>query len=210
MRLSDVPVPATPAAGAAAEVVERFSPPALVNHCWRSYYLAGALAVQDQLDVDWELLHVTSLLHDLSLEAAFDNHSLPFEDAGGHLAWLFAAGAGWTLERRDHAAAVIVAHMRGTDPAIDPEGHLLDVATGLDISGRAIESWPSPFLHELLERYPRLDLGERFITCFRDQTASPSRPRPTPCAAAWPTGSRTTRWRRSRVTAGIGNPSPAR
>jgi hypothetical protein len=171
MRLADLPLPTTPAAALADEVLHRFSPPALVNHCHRAYRLAAALAVQDGLDVDWELLYVASLLHDLALEPAFDNHALPFEQAGGHLAWVFAAGAGWTVERRDHAAAVIVAHMVGTDPAVDPEGDLLDVATGLDISGRNVERWPEPLLLELLTEFPRLDLVERFGGCFRDQAA---------------------------------------
>ena len=171
MRLADLPLPTTPAAGLADEVLHRFSPPALVNHCHRSYRLAAALAMNDGLDVDWELLYVASLLHDLALEPEFDNHSLSFEQAGGHLAWVFAAGAGWTVERRDHAAAVIVAHMVGTDPARDAEGDLLDVATGLDISGRNIERWPEELLVELLAQFPRLDLVERFGACFRDQAA---------------------------------------
>ena len=171
MRLADLPLPTTPAAGLADEVLHRFSPPALVNHCHRSYRLAAALAMKDGLDVDWELLYVASLLHDLALEPEFDNHSLSFEQAGGHLAWVFAAGAGWTVERRDHAAAVIVAHMVGTDPARDAEGDLLDAATGLDISGRNIERWPEELLVELLAQFPRLDLVERFGACFRDQAA---------------------------------------
>jgi hypothetical protein len=110
-------------------------------------------------------------LHDLALEPEFDNHSLPFEDAGGHLAWVFAAGAGWPEPRRDHAAAVIVAHMRGTDPAVDAEGYLLDVATGLDISGRDADRWPEALLSEVISAYPRLDLATRFSACFQQQAA---------------------------------------
>jgi hypothetical protein len=164
-------VPTTRAAESAREVLERYSAPALVNHCVRSYLLAISLARIDNLDVDVELLYVASLLHDLALEPAFDSHTLPFEEAGGHLAWVFAAGAGWPAERRDHAAAVIVAHMRGTDPAVDPEGHLLDVATGLDISGRNADRWPPKLLAELVAAYPRLDLADRFLACFGDQAA---------------------------------------
>jgi hypothetical protein len=171
MRLADVHVPATATVRCADQVLRRFSPPALVHHCHRSYLFAAALAVQDRLEIDWELLHVAALLHDLALEPAFDNHILPFEEAGGWLAWVFAAGAGWPDERRDHAAAVIVAHMVGTDPAVNPEGHLLDVATGLDISGRDRQRWPEPFLAEVLDRFPRLDLAEHFLACFRDQAA---------------------------------------
>jgi hypothetical protein len=169
VRLADVPTPDTHAAMTAREVLTRYSAPALVNHCHRSYLLAASLAVLDNLDVDLEVLYVASLLHDLALEPAFDSHTMPFEEAGGHLAWVFAAGAGWSVDRRDHAAAVIVAHMQGTDPALDPEGHLLDLATGLDIGGRNAQRWPEALLTELVATYPRLDLTDRFLACFRDQ-----------------------------------------
>ncbi len=171
MRLVDIPIPSSPAANAAAEVLTHFSPPALVQHCHRSYLLASALATQAGIEIDVELLYVASLLHDLALEPAFDSHTLPFEEAGGQVAWVFAAGAGWSAERRDRAAGIIVAHMRGSDPAIDPEGDLLDAATGLDIAGRGVERWPEALLTEIVAAHPRLDLVERFTACFRDQAA---------------------------------------
>jgi hypothetical protein len=169
MRLADIPAPETATAAAAREVVGQYSAPALVNHCQRSYLLAASLAALENLDVDHELLYVASMLHDIALEPAFDSHTLPFEDAGGHVAWVFAAGAGWPLERRDHAAHVIVAHMRGADPGVDAEGHLLDLATGLDIGGRNAERWPQDLLAEVVAAHPRLDLTDRFLACFRDQ-----------------------------------------
>lgn len=171
MLLSDVPIPASPVAAAAAEVVAEFSPAALVNHCVRSYLLAGSLAELEQVSIDHELLYVAALLHDLALEPAFDNHELPFENAGGHVGWVFAAGAGWPRERRGRVAEIIVAHMRGADPAVDAEGYLLDIATGLDISGRNMHKWPPGFLREMLAAFPRLDLGARFSACFADQAA---------------------------------------
>ncbi len=181
MRLADIAVPTTPAARAALEVLAQFSPPALVNHCVRSYLLAASLAELEQMAVDGELLYVSSLLHDLALEPAFDNHNLPFEEAGGHVAWVFAAGAGWPPARRARAAQIIVAHMRGADPDADAEGYLLDVATGLDISGRNLQRWPRDLLAELVAAHPRLDLGERFTACFVDQATR--KPQSTAAAA---------------------------
>jgi hypothetical protein len=171
VQLADVPVPVTPPARAAYEVVSRFSAPALVNHCVRSYLFAASRAALDGLPIDHEVLYVASLLHDLGLENVFDSHLIPFEEAGGSVAWVFAAGAGWPPDRCDHTAAVIVAHMRGADPAVDPEGHLLDVATGLDISGRGGERWPLELQREIVARYPRLDLASRFTACIVDQAA---------------------------------------
>ena len=169
MRLADVPVPTSSVCRQALEVVSRFSSPALVNHCLRSYLFAAARAQLESVEIDVELLYVASLLHDLGLEEPFNAHRMPFEEAGGSVAWVFAAGAGWPVERRDRAAAVIVAHMQGTDPIVDPEGDLLDIATGLDISGRGPERWPADFLAEAVAAYPRLDLGSRFTACIREQ-----------------------------------------
>jgi hypothetical protein len=171
MQLADIPIPDGPPAVAAAEVVAEYSAPALVNHCLRSYLFAAALAAVEGLPIDAELLYVSSLLHDLGLEPAFDSHTLPFENAGGHVAWVFAAGAGWPPRRRERAAEIIIAHMQGADPDIDPEGYLLDLATGLDISGRNLERWPRDLVAEIVAAYPRLDLGDRFLACFRDQAA---------------------------------------
>jgi len=57
------------------------------------------------------------------------------------------------------------------DPAFDPEGHLLERATSLDISGRRLDEWPAPLRADVLEAWPRLDLAERFTACFADQAA---------------------------------------
>jgi hypothetical protein len=120
------------------------------------------------------------MLHDLGLVAAFDNHLAPFEDAGGDVAWVFGAGAGWTSERRDRVKEIIVRHMwEKVDPALDPEGHLLCEGTGLDISGRNVDVWPADFRAEVLRRYPRLDLVSEFAAAFEDQAR-----RKPGCAAA--------------------------
>jgi len=51
----------------------------------------------------------------------------------------------------------------------DPEGHLLELSTGMDVSGRRTEDIPAGLRAEELERYPRLGLAAEFITCFQDQ-----------------------------------------
>ena len=50
------------------------------------------MAVVDGIEHDAELLYVAALMHDLGLVAAFDSHALPFEDVGGHVAWVLAPG----------------------------------------------------------------------------------------------------------------------
>jgi hypothetical protein len=174
-----LPAP-TPATTAAREVVVRYSSAALVNHCDRSYLWSASLGRLKGIPYDAELLYVAAMLHDLGLVAAFDNHLAPFEDAGGDVGWVFGAGAGWPAERRDRVKEIIVRHMWDeVDPAMDAEGHLLAAGTGLDISGRNVETWPADLRAEVLRRHPRLTLATEFAAAFEDQAR-----RKPGCAAA--------------------------
>jgi hypothetical protein len=174
-----LPDPA-PVTTAAREVVVRYSSPALVNHCDRSYLWAASLGELEGIAYDAELLYVAAMLHDLGLVAAFDNHLAPFEDAGGDVGWVFGAGAGWPAERRERVKEVIVRHMWDeVDPALDAEGHLLCEGTSLDISGRNVETWPEDLRAEVLRRHPRLGLAAEFLAAFEDQAR-----RKPGCAAA--------------------------
>jgi hypothetical protein len=173
-------LPRTAACLGALEVAAAYHSPALRNHGIRSYLWAADLGRTRGLAVDDELLFVSAVLHDIALEAEFDNRTLSFEHAGGHIARVFAAGAGWSRARGQRAGEVIVRHMWDeVDPAIDPEGFLLCVATGLDISGRNPAWWSPEFRGAVVEAYPRLDLVSAFATCFTSQaehkpTSSPA------------------------------------
>jgi hypothetical protein len=172
MRLVDVPVPTSPAATLALEVVTEFSSPALVNHCRRSYVWAAAYAVEHAIAIDAELLYVAAMVHDIGLVDAFDNHSVPFEIAGGSVGWVFAAGAGWPRERRVRVAEIVERHMwPSVDVEQDPEGFLLEIATGLDISGSHPEWWPEDLRAEVVAEIPRLDLATEFAACFEREAA---------------------------------------
>jgi hypothetical protein len=170
MRFADIVIPDTSATRGALEVATAYCSPALLNHSVRAYLWAAAYGAMNDISFDAELLYVSSMLHDIGLVKEFDSHTVPFEEAGGHVAWVFGAAAGWPVERRVRASEVIVRHMWDkVDVAQDPEGHLLELSTGLDISGRRSEDFPAGLRAEVLERYPRLGLGEEFIACFRDQ-----------------------------------------
>lgn len=180
MQIADLAPQDTPATRAAREVVAEYSSRALVNHCERSYLWSAALGELGGIAYDRELLYVASMVHDLGLVHAFDNHLAPFEDAGGDVGWVFAAGAGWPPERRTRVKEIVIRHMwDDVDPAFDAEGHLLCEGTGLDISGRRPERWPDAFRAEVVERYPRLELQTEFVAAFREQAR-----RKPGCAAA--------------------------
>jgi hypothetical protein len=180
VRIADLLPDETPATIAAREVVAEYSSAALVNHCERTYLWSAALGELTGVAYDRELLYVASMVHDLGLVPAFDNFRAAFEDAGGDVGWVFAAGAGWAPERRTRVKELVHRHMwQEVDPAFDAEGHLICDGTSLDISGRNADTWPAEFRDEVLERFPRLGLPSEFLAAFEDQAR-----RKPGCAAA--------------------------
>lgn len=119
---------------------------------------------------DDELYYVAALLHDIGLTEAFDSHTVPFEEAGGELAWVFGVAAGWSAERAARAWEIIVLHMRGAvSEDVDPEAHVLQVATRWEVVGQRPEEFPADARAEILSRYPRLGFGADFLASFEEQ-----------------------------------------
>ncbi len=177
MRLHDFPVPDTAAARAAATLAEAYQSPALTAHAVRSWYWAEGFAAVDGITaVDHELLYVAALLHDIGTVPEFDNVRTSYEHAGGHVAIALTTGAGWTGERRQRVLDVIVRHnWPSVDVSLDVEGHLLERATGLDISGADADGLPVDYLREVVRGSP----------------AARSRPSSAPASSTRPTGSPT-------------------
>ncbi|GCA97805.1 HD domain-containing protein [Mycolicibacterium sp. NCC-Tsukiji] len=166
-----ITAPDTPAARAALRVGEQYYGPGLLNHCVRSYHWAVLCAGRRQIAVDRELLYVAALLHDIGLVSEFDHRTASFELSGADVAWVFGAAAGWSDTRCAKVGDAVIAHV-GTDvvsPAIDPEGHLLNIATSLDVLGTDCEEWSVAERTAVLDRYPRLDICTEIIECFRTQ-----------------------------------------
>ncbi|WP_091103937.1 HD domain-containing protein [Nonomuraea pusilla] len=172
MRFDDIVLPDTPACRGALDVATRYHTPSLLNHSVRAYLWAAAYAQDNGIAFDAELLYVSSMLHDIGLAPEFDSHTVPYEEAGGHVAWAFCAGAGWSAERRTRATEVIIHHMWDeVSVDEDPEGHLLELSTGMDISGRRTEDIPALVREEVLARYPRLGIAKEFAACITEQGA---------------------------------------
>lgn len=171
MRIADYPVPDTAAARAALELATQYQSEAITAHAVRSWLWAEAFAVHEQVqDVDHELLYVAAVLHDIGIVTEYDNHTISYEHAGGHVAVALTAGAQWPAARRQRVLDVIVRHnWPSVDVALDVEGHLLEIATALDISGARADVLPEPFLREVLRTYPRGALAQEFSSCVADQ-----------------------------------------
>jgi hypothetical protein len=170
LSLDELLAPPTPIAERALDVARSLASPALLNHSLRSHAFAAALGHAEGIAFDPELLYVASMLHDIGLVPVFDSVSAPFEEAGGRVAWVFGAGAGWAPERRERASEVIVRHMWSeVDPNLDAEGHLLERATSIDVSGSGWDDWPAQLREDLVARVPRLGFAAEFTECIREQ-----------------------------------------
>ena len=178
--VAGVRAPQGRAAEAARLVCAEYADDALFHHSVRSFFFGAAWAEARGLDFDRELFFVSAMLHDLALTPPFDSHTLPFEEAGGHLARVFTAGLGWPSERRDRAAELIVLHMRDdVSPDVDVESRMLQVGTSADVSGTGLEAFDPGFTGTLVREYPRRGFAESFVSLFRDQAV-----RKPGCAAA--------------------------
>ncbi|MDR6690639.1 hypothetical protein J2X55_001538 [Microbacterium sp. 1154] len=171
MQIADFPVPDTAAARGALALAREYQSPAITAHAVRSWLWAEAFAVVDGIaGIDRELLYVAAVLHDIGTVTAFDNHTLSYEHAGGHVGVALTAGAGWGRERRERVLEVIVRHnWPSVDRSMDAEGYLLETATGLDISGARPDALPASFVREVLAAHPRGALAAEFGACVVDQ-----------------------------------------
>ncbi|MXS74767.1 cyanamide hydratase [Microbacterium sp. CSI-V] len=171
MQITDIPVPDTLAARGSLALAEEYQSPAITAHALRSWLWAEAFALVDGIaDIDHELLYVSAVLHDIGTVTEFDNHTLSYEHAGGHVGIALTAGAGWERARRERVLDVIVRHnWPSVDPEMDAEGYLLETATALDISGARPDALPPEFVREVLTAHPRGALAAEFGACVVDQ-----------------------------------------
>lgn len=173
MQLADFPVPDGFAARGALALAREYQSPAITAHALRSWLWAEAFALVDGVaGIDHELLYVAAVLHDIGTVTEFDNHTLSYEHAGGHVGVALTAGAGWDRERRERVLDVIVRHnWPSVDRSMDAEGYLLETATALDISGARPDALPAEFVREVLAVHPRSSLAAEFGACVTDQAA---------------------------------------
>lgn len=171
MQIADIRIPDTLAGRGALALAEEYQSPAITAHALRSWLWAEAFALVDGIaDIDHELLYVSAVLHDVGTVTEFDNHTLSYEHAGGHVGIALTAGAGWEQPRRERVLDVIVRHnWPSVDPEMDAEGYLLETATALDISGARPDALPREFVREVLTAYPRGALAAEFGACVVDQ-----------------------------------------
>lgn len=157
-------------ATAADALLAKVSPPALVNHCKRTYVFGTRLLEQAGKAYDAEALYVAAMLHDLGLTDAYEDGVTPFEKRGAEVAKaeMLAAGADPAFAALVHDAVAL--HLE-VHAAKDPRPEVAGVSLGaaVDVLGLRLDRLPPSFVAETLETYPRLGFKALLIPVLRKQ-----------------------------------------
>jgi hypothetical protein len=166
-----MPVPDSPLALRARELIDDVAAPFLVNHSVRSYAWAVELARHDGVQFDPEILYVSAVLHDIGLVPAYDLGGC-FEVDGAIAAEQLVRDAGQPDDRARAIYDVIALHMIEDLPP-DPAAEvvLLWVSTGTDVTGYRFTDVRPAIIPGLLAAYPRLDFKRDFAALFVDQAS---------------------------------------
>ena len=159
LALAGIPLPASRASRAAADLCAEVSSPALTGHCHRTYLWGALLAARDGISFDAELLHVASLLHDLGLTERFRPRGEVqcFALAGAEEAERFGLLQGWPSPRAEALAEAICRHLNPrVDVASGAEAHLVRQGSGLDVAGLRFGEIAPATRSAVIERHPRL------------------------------------------------------
>src|SRR5262245_62453552 len=130
-----IPVPASPLARRARDLIADVAPPSLLNHSVRVYAWAVDLAGRDGLAFDSEILYVAAMLHDLGLIPPYDLGGC-YDADGAIAAASLARDAGATADRvRVIHDAIALHNDEELPPDTAPEVVLIWDAAGVDVTG---------------------------------------------------------------------------
>ncbi|WP_326836424.1 hypothetical protein VSH64_16175 [Amycolatopsis rhabdoformis] len=153
------PFPEFPDTAVASTAVEfaRKQGTTLLFHGYRTWFLGTALARADRIEVDAELLFVTSLLHDSGMLTSVPGEDFTRRSADTVLEVFDRAGA--PRRRALEAADAVVAHATpGLDRTADPVGYYVQSGAMADLAGLRRWHLPPGTLGQAYAQYPSHDL----------------------------------------------------
>lgn len=164
--VSEIKIPASPFAQAAAAICEKAAEPFLYAHNLRAYYWARLL--DDGLEpFDDEAVFVAIMLHDLGLTEQYRlngerEHCLTI--VGARMAQALARQHGWPDERARIAADAITLHLNiKIASCFGKEARMVRAGTAADVAGLGLDVLHRHQIDEVVTLYPRLDFKTRIM-----------------------------------------------
>ena len=139
---------------------------AMANHSVRTFVFGLALSELDEKPVDLEELYVSSLLHDLALEAPTPGRCFAVVGAERARALLLAAGA--DAEKSARVAEGIALHISpGIGFERGPLAPLIAAGALIDLTGLRLGEMPPELVAGAFARWPRAGCKRHLAGCWR-------------------------------------------
>lgn len=150
-----VPPPATSLAVAAHAWLVEACEPQLVGHCERSYQFSAAIAREEAIEVDLEVLYVGTILHDLGLSPSCVGPAR-FEPRGANAARSWLLEQGMDRVRAESVWDVIALHASGElAKHKSAETAVANRGISADVRGVAPATLPPEVVRAVLDTHPR-------------------------------------------------------
>lgn len=138
----------------------------LFNHVVRAWLFAVRIAQLKGIEHDGEVLAVGTLLHDITLNEAF-NGPRRFEVEAADIVRDYVLRHGMDMQR---AQLIWDSVALNATPSIglykEAEVALCTAGVGLDVVGYQYDVIPAAEIQEIVKAYPRLDLKRKMTRCF--------------------------------------------
>jgi HD domain len=179
--LETLTIPDTQMAREATEEALEICTPNTYQHCIRTYLFGGLLAQGQGIQVDHELLYVSSILHDLGISPKFFDRAahLCFATTGAREASHFVASRGWNETQSRRVYEAISLHF---NPHIDHREHgaearFVGEGAQLDVLGFRFQRVPHSLLRSVEHQHPRRDFAQE---CMETNTQANHPPQSRP------------------------------
>ncbi|MGP3534049.1 diguanylate cyclase [Microbacterium sp. RD1] len=171
--IADIQAPDSRLAREAEELARSVSDDMLFNHVMRCYWFSELFARQQGLQIDRELVFLSSVLHDLGLtdHARGANR---FEIEGADAARTFLLQQGISDERAWHVWNDIALHVWDVNLFRDDSSKAMELGLVHDVVGVPGAELDERDVAEVLRHYPRLDFKRAFHEVLRNELESTS------------------------------------
>jgi hypothetical protein len=146
--------------------------PCMLHHSWRTFWFGLAIATHQRAVVDPEFALISSLLHDVTLEAT-PTPGRSFALTGAEAAEQFLRSRGAPDAVATRVGAEICGHITvGALGDVTSEGGFVSAGAFVDVAGPGLEVMPASYVAAVLERHPRLGWKKVVRSTWKAQAAA--------------------------------------